>query len=122
MLLVLEVLYYFVLLRADVGLRQDLVVVGVEVELMLEGHAASVFPDILVHELLARESVLDSCYQFSGGFVTHEGASLGDGLDEYVVVKFVSGGWDGEVVTHYYNLTNTGIEDNNLIHYLMQIY
>ena len=61
----LEVLYYFVLLRADVGLRQDLVVVGVEVELMLEGHAASVFPDILVHELLAGESVLDSCYQFS---------------------------------------------------------
>ena len=64
-LLVLEVLYYFVLLRADVGLRQDLVVVGVEIELVLEGHTASVFPDILVHELLTGESMLDCCYQFS---------------------------------------------------------
>ena len=43
--------------------------------------------------------------------MTHESASLGDGLDEYVVVKFISGGWGGEVVTHYYNLTNTGFED-----------
>ena len=43
--------------------------------------------------------------------MTHERASLGYGLDEYVVVKFVSGGWGGEVVTHYYNLTNTAIKD-----------
>ena len=43
--------------------------------------------------------------------MTHKSASLGDGLDECVVVKFVFSAWCREVVTHYYNLTNTGIDN-----------
>ena len=38
---------------------------SIEVELMLKGHAASIFSDILIHELLAGESMLNSRYQFS---------------------------------------------------------
>ena len=41
----------------------------------------------------------------------HKNAFLGDGLDEYVVIYFVLGAWCREVVIYYYNLTNTGIEN-----------
>lgn len=56
---VLEVFYYFVLLRAEVGEGEYFVVVGIDIELMCDGVCLFGLFDVLVKQLFACEGMFD---------------------------------------------------------------
>ena len=87
----LKILDDLILFGADIGLREYLVVMCVEVELMLEGHISPIFPNILVHQLFAGKGVLNSNHLLVGRSVQHKVPSVWGLFDESVVLKFASG-------------------------------
>ena len=66
-----EVLDDFELFGAQVGQRQDLVICGIEVKLVLKGQISFVFLDKIVEEFFIGEGVLSGDDLFAGGLVEH---------------------------------------------------
>lgn len=92
MALILKVLGKPKLLGADVGLRDDLAIKGIEVKLMRQGEVSLVSLHVFVELLLAGEGMLHDDSHFLGDLVTHDRTALGQLAHELVVADLGLGG------------------------------